>query len=153
MIMVPTRHLRLLFFPAMLWAQAAAPPPADYSGMYTFLREGEFVQITIEDEGKVTGFISRFGDSESDRGSFLDQFFSAGKLDSDQLSFTTENVHGTWFRFEGSLGRGRAKQPDEEGYYLIRGRLTRYRSDAEKKTTEEVRPVEFKSFPRDAAGR
>src|SRR5580692_12886627 len=42
-------------------------PAADYSGMYSFLREGEFVQITVEDAGKVTGFVSRYGDSESDR--------------------------------------------------------------------------------------
>jgi len=37
-------------------AEAAPAPEADkdakvYSGMYTFLKEGEFVQITVEDEG------------------------------------------------------------------------------------------------------
>jgi len=35
-----------------------SPPPAktapDYSGMYTFLREGEFVQVTVEEAGRVT---------------------------------------------------------------------------------------------------
>jgi len=41
---------------------APAQPGAEYSGMYNFLRDGEFVQITVEDEGNVTGFISRFGD-------------------------------------------------------------------------------------------
>ncbi len=59
-----------------------SPPPAksapDYSGMYTFLREGEFVQVTIEDAGRVTGFVSRYGDLESDRGAFLDHFFKQG---------------------------------------------------------------------------
>jgi hypothetical protein len=30
-----------------------------YSGMYTFLKEGEYVQLTVEDAGQVTGFISR----------------------------------------------------------------------------------------------
>ena len=61
------------------------PTPAktadNYSGMYSFLQDGEFVQITVEDEGRVTGFISRYGDSDSDRGAFLDQFFKQGKLD------------------------------------------------------------------------
>src|SRR5690349_16137163 len=42
-----------------------------YSGMYTFLKEGEFVQVTVEDQGHVTGFVSRFGDGESDKGAFL----------------------------------------------------------------------------------
>ncbi|MGA8540989.1 MAG: hypothetical protein WB566_15920, partial [Terriglobales bacterium] len=38
-----------------------APSGADYSGMYSFLREGEFVQLTVEDQGNVTGFVSRYG--------------------------------------------------------------------------------------------
>lgn len=45
-------------------AQSATPNPSakpveDYSGMYSFLQDGEFVQLTIEDAGRVTGFISR----------------------------------------------------------------------------------------------
>src|SRR6266446_3408656 len=61
---------------------APATQPADnYSGMYSFLQDGEFVQLTVEDAGRVTGFISRYGDLESDRGAFLDHFFKPGKLD------------------------------------------------------------------------
>jgi len=123
----------------------------DYSGMYSFLREGEFIQITIEDGGKVTGFISRYGDSESDRGAFLDQFLKSGKLESNRLSFTTENVHGTWFTFEGTVDRAADKKPDEEGLFVLRGKLTRFRTDTEKKVSQETQQVEFKSFPRDAA--
>jgi hypothetical protein len=117
--------------------------------MYTFLRDGEFLQVTIEGQGKVSGFVSRFGDSESDRGVFLDQFFKSGKLDGNHLSFTTENVHGTWFEFEGDFERGTAKRADEENYYRIRGKLTRFETDAEKKVSHEARQVEFSSFPRD----
>jgi len=118
--------------------------------MYTFLREGEFVQVTVEEEGKVSGFISRFGDSDTDKNEFLDQFFESGKLDSSHLTFTTKNVHGTWFTFDGTVGRGAGKKPEEEGYYMIRGTLVRFRSDADKKnTSQDSRRVEFKSFPRD----
>ena len=142
-----------LGLPSLLSAkpQAAAPAAEDYSGMYSFLREGEFIQITIEDQGKVSGFVSRFDDSEGDRGAFLDQFFKSGKLATNQLSFATENVHGTWFTFEGVLGHGSGKKPEDEAYYVVRGTLTRFRTDAEKKTTSQARQVEFKSFPRDAA--
>src|ERR1700740_1924085 len=78
---------------------APAPKPAprpgeQYSGMYSFLKEGEFVQVTVEDEGRVTGFVSRYGDLDSDKGAFLDQFFKTGKLDGKALIFTTEVVHG-----------------------------------------------------------
>ena len=90
-------------------APTAAPVADDYWGMYSFLKDGEFVQITIEDKGVVSGFISRFGDSESDRGTFLNQFFKSGKIDGTKLSFTTESVHGIWFTFEGSFERGPAR--------------------------------------------
>ena len=62
-------------------AQQPPPNPAeDYSGMYAFLRDGEFLQITVEEGGRVTGFISRYGELERDRGAFLDQFFRQGKV-------------------------------------------------------------------------
>src|SRR5262245_45538801 len=96
-------------------AQTTAPAAApDYSGMYEFLRDGEFVQLTIEDKGNVTGFISRFGDSESDKGVFMNQFFKSGKLEDDKLTFTTEPVHGVWFEFGGAVVRGSGKKQDEE---------------------------------------
>lgn len=131
-------------------SQSAVAAPDDYSGMYSFLKDGEFVQITIEEKGKVSGFISRFGDSDSDRGTFLNQFFKSGKSEDSKLTFTSESVHGVWFAFEGAFGRGPGKKLDEEGYYLLRGALTRFSTDAEKKTTSQVTQVEFKSFPRDA---
>ena len=131
------------------WPQSAPSASDDYSGMYSFLREGEFIQITVEDQGKVSGFISRYGDTESDKDTFLDQFFEVGKLDTNHLSFTTQPVHGTHFTFEGTIERGTGKSLDEEAYYVVRGRLTHFKTDAEKKTTQESRSVEFKSFPRD----
>jgi hypothetical protein len=145
--------LALLFFLMPLYsaAQTASAASSDYSGMYEFLRDGEFVQITIEDKGNVTGFISRFGDSESDKGVFMNQFFKSGKLDGDKLSFTTEPVHGVWFEFGGAIVRGSGKKADEEAYYILRGTLTRYTTDADKKTTSQARSVELKSFPRDTA--
>src|SRR5438270_7007884 len=53
-------------------SQDQAPPSTDasraeghaYSGMYSFLKDGEFVQITVEDGGRVTG---SFHDTERAR--------------------------------------------------------------------------------------
>jgi hypothetical protein len=126
---------------------APAKPAEDYSGMYSFQREGEFVQLTVEDAGRVTGFVSRFGDSESDRGAFLDQFFKTGKLDGTKLSFTTDTVHGVWYEFKGLVERGEGKTPANEGYYVMKGTLTENRTDADKKVTSKSREVVFKSFP------
>ena len=139
----------LLVLPGYLHSQNSGSD--DYSGVYSFLRDGEFIQITIEEKGAASGFISRFGDSESDRGAFLDQFFKSGKLEAKKLSFTTENVHGTWFTFDGAFDRGPGKTPNEEAFYVVRGTLTRFATGADKKTNSQVRQVEFRSFPRDAA--
>jgi hypothetical protein len=144
-------------FSARGTAQEAKPsaesPGKAYSGMYTFLKEGEFVQITVEDEGRVTGFISRYGDGESDKGEFLDQFFrkEGGKLDGKSLSFTTEVVHGVSFDFKGTVERGEGKTPNEDAYFILKGTLTENVSDANKKVTSHSRDVAFKSFPQDAA--
>jgi hypothetical protein len=116
--------------------------------MYTFLKEGEFLQITIEDAGRVTGFISRFGDGDSDRGAFLDQFFKQGKLEGSKLNFTTDTVHGTWFEFSGTVERGEGKTLDEEAYYVVKGTLAEHETDAANKTSSKSRAVTFKSFPR-----
>jgi hypothetical protein len=130
---------------------ASDKSPQDCSGMYSFLRDGEFVQITVEDGGRVTGFLSRYGDLESDKDAFLDHFFKEGKLDGNKLSFTTETVHGVWFEFTGTVDRGPGKQPGDEAYYVLNGTLVEHTTGADKKTSSRSREVALKSFPQDMA--
>ena len=129
---------------------APASPGQEYSGMYSFLREGEFVQITVEAAGKVTGFVSRYGDLESDRGAFLDHFFKTGKLDGNQLTFSTDVVHGVWFDFKGVVTRGEAKTLADDGYYVVQGTLTENKKDDANKTSAKSKEVTLKLFPQDA---
>lgn len=145
---------------AEVWAQETKPPGnvapqaksgQAYSGMYSFLKEGEFVQVTVEEAGHVTGFVSRFGDGESDKGAFLDQFFKSGKIEENKLSFTTEIVHGVAFDFKGTVERGDGKNPGDEGYLMLKGTLTENASDVNKKVTSHSREVVFKMFPQDGA--
>jgi hypothetical protein len=122
-----------------------------YSGMYSFQKDGEFLQLTVEDAGSVTGFVSRFGDGESDKGAFLDQFFKTGKLEGNKLTFTTEVVHGMAFDFQGTVERGEGRNPGDEAYYVLKGTLTENVTDTNKKVSSHSRPVVFKMFPQDAA--
>jgi hypothetical protein len=143
-----------VLFPLMLGAQAnprPAAPGAEYSGMYSFLREGEFVQLTIEDQGRVTGFVSRYGDSEGDRGAFLDHFFKSGKLSGNELTFTTETVRGVSFEFRGTVERGEGKSRADEAYYVLKGTLVENTTDEAKKTSSHSSEVVLKSFPQDLA--
>ncbi len=144
--------LFLLACAAAAQTKPSAAPTDDYSGMYSFLKEGEFVQINLEGNGKVTGFISRFGDQESDRGQFLDQFFKQGSLEGTRIQFATQEVHAVRFEFKGTVGRGAGKTPDDEDYYQMRGTLTEYTTDTNHQTSARSREVTFKSFPQDVAG-
>jgi hypothetical protein len=109
------------------------------------------VQVKVEEGGHVTGFVSRFGNGESDKGAFLDQFFKSGKLEGNKLSFTTDTVHGVTFDFKGTVERGEGKNSGDEAYFVLRGLLTESASDANKKTTSHSHDVLFKMFPQDAA--
>jgi hypothetical protein len=131
-------------------AQSQAKPGQGYSGMYAFLKEGEFVQVTIEDEGRVTGFISRYGEGESDKGTFVDQFFKSGKFEGNKLTFTTEIIHGVAFDFKGTVERGEGKNPGDEAYFVLKGKLSETANDANNKATSRSQEVQLKIFPQDA---
>src|ERR1035441_9286825 len=129
--------------PAQQTAKPASPAD-DPSGMYSFLREGEFVQLTLDD-GKLSGFISRFGDADSDKGQFIDQTTLAG----DRLSFKTKTVHAVWYEFTGVINITPGKQPGQEDYRVLKGTLTQHATDAGNHDKATRRQVEFKSFPQD----
>jgi hypothetical protein len=134
--------------PAAPKAAEEARPGKQYSGMYSFMEDGEFVQITVEDDGRVTGFVSRYADEESDKGAFLDHYFRSGKLEGSNLTFVTETVHGLWFEFKGTVERGDGKKPGDEAYYVLKGTLSDNTSDAQKKVISHSREVELRMFPK-----
>ena len=128
---------------------AQAPPQSDdknISGTYSFVRDGETLQINLEEDG-VHGWITRFGESDSDKGQRIDQFFDKAALAGDQLSFTTKVIHGVWFEFHGKVARGPGKSRAEEGYFVIRGTLKQFTTDADQRVSAKEREVEFRLFP------
>lgn len=144
-------------FSAPQEAKAASPAKdavegRQYSGTYTFLKEGEYLQITVEDGGQLTGFISRFDDrgNPSDKSGFVDQFIKTGKLHDAQLSFTTKPLHDQWFEFKGTVERGEGKDPGDEAYYVLKGTLTENTTAPDKKVTSHAQDVTFKMFPQEA---
>ena len=117
------------------------------SGMYSFLRDGEFVHLTDED-GQLSGLISRFGESSSDKGQFIDQFFDTASLNGDHVKFKTKTVHGVWYAFDGTVSTTPGKTPMQEGYRVLKGTLTLHEADAKGDDKASERKVEFKSFPK-----
>ena len=128
-------------------SQAAEPVPLqDVSGIYSFLREGELLELNIQ-EGRIIGDIQRFGSGGSDAGVMLTHFFENATLQHNQLEFTTKTVHGVYYSFTGHIERGEGKTRAQEDYYRITGNLTEYTSDAAKKFSARRREVTFKSSP------
>ncbi len=130
--------------------QIPATPGADYSGMYSFLRDGEFVQLTVEDNGRVIGFVSRYADPEGENG-FIEHFFDSGKLAGNQLAFTTATVHGMSFGFHGTVERGEGQSRGDEAYYVLKGSLVEKTTDEAGKISSRSSQVVLKSFPQDLA--
>ncbi|HVZ61586.1 MAG TPA: hypothetical protein VG892_12450 [Terriglobales bacterium] len=150
--MIRTVVLLLALMPVWCSAQspAAEDPPAgpDYSGTYSFLSEGEFLQVNI-DGAAVTGVVSRYGSRESDRGVFLDHLFQKASVQDKKLKFTTREVHGVRYEFSGAFKRGNAKAQETEGYYLLAGELREITTGADGKESSRSRQVEFMSLPVD----
>jgi hypothetical protein len=123
-------------------AKAAAP---DYSGRYSFLQDGEDVQINQTGD-KIDGYIERFGSSDSDRETLLQQTFTKATLTGDKLSFSTKPVHSVWYEFSGKVERGAAKTRAEDGYYQIVGTLTEHTQKDGKDAAARSRQVTLKLF-------
>jgi hypothetical protein len=95
--------------------------PLESSGAYAL---GSTGQIDVELQAdRLSGFITRLGDRESDEGTPLTFFFATSRLAGQRLAFTTRQVHGVWWAFEGTIVRGSARSRDQQGYFLLEGRL------------------------------
>lgn len=132
----------------------AAQAFSDMSGMYSFEHEGEFVQLNVEQPAKntqtralaVTGFISRYADTDSDRGAFLDYFITKGSLEGDKLTFSTKTIHGLSYEFTGRVVRG-AVPRNKDGYYELQGTLTQNTVVDQKVVSSRSREITMKLYP------
>ncbi len=121
----------------------------DITGLYSFIHEGEFVQVEVND-GKVTGLVSHFKDEDLEKAEFIDQYFAEAKLEGATLSFKTKAAGGAWFEFSGTVERGPAKTSSDEGYWIVKGTLLTRRTETDGKISEKSQGLTMKSFPQDA---
>jgi hypothetical protein len=124
---------------------AQAAKSEDISGLYSFVRSGETLQVSVQPDHSVTGYVSRLSDDGS--GQLVDAMFERASLNGDLFEFKTKKVHGEWFEFKGHVQRGKATSRDDEGYFVIRGTLTSVKEGVNGKPTPLASQVEFTSFP------
>jgi hypothetical protein len=121
--------------------------PADASGEYLLGSTGR-VDVDLQPD-RLSGFITRLGDRESDEGTPLTFFFATSRLSGQHLSFTTRQVHGTWFSFDGTIVRGPAQSRNQQGYYLLEGQLVMHDADTQ---TQQARMVSLPLARQSAIG-
>jgi hypothetical protein len=112
--------------------------PEDAFGLYRFAdREGEFGEgLQINQQfGEVSGYFSITAGSKS-RGKLLTYFLSEveGGNGESHFSFTTRQVHGIWYSFDGKVSRGPGLNAAQDGFYMLDGALTTH--DDVQKTTQ-----------------
>ncbi len=121
--------------------------PQDVTGLYSFVKSGDTLQVNVQPDGSVSGYVSRVADGDSDRGQMLDMLFAKASLKNGHLEFVTKKVHGTWFEFKGRAERGSGQTKSDESYVVLRGTLTTVREDVNGRATPLASEVEFRSFP------
>ncbi len=112
--------------------------PDDAFGLYRYAdREGEFGEgLQINQQfGEVSGYFSVSLGPKS-HGKLQTYFLSEveGGDPSGHFTFTTRQVHGVWYTFDGKVFRGTGATAAADGYYMMDGTLTTH--DDVQKTTQ-----------------
>jgi len=132
---------------ALCLAQTAKPQDTvagnGYTGMYSFVRNGEFVELNVEGS-RLTGFVARHSDSTKEI--FLDHFFEKATLRDHAIEFSTREVNGVRFEFRGAISRGAGETRDAEGFYQIKGTLIQYTSESNHKDAAKERAITLVSL-------
>jgi hypothetical protein len=118
--------------------------PEDAYGLYLFPSKdkrgnfGEGVQID-EQFGEVSGYLTIAAEG-SGKNKLSSYFLGEVKGGNGHLSFSTREVHGLWYSFDGNVTHGSAT-PADDGRYVMEGTLTAHDDTAR---TTQVRNVSLK---------
>lgn len=120
--------------------------PDDASGEYLIDGNGSTVEITIEG-GRVSGYVTKLGDEgSSDKDVPVTFFFTEAAVNGHRITFTTRQVHGHWFSFEGTIERGDPQTlRAENGFYRLIGTWTTHEVAGARQYAEHVN---YQSTPR-----
>jgi len=94
---------------------------ADITGKYDFLSAADTLAL-LEEDGKLKGYIDVFqGEDESDE--VLSYSITTGSRKNDQVEFKTSTIHQKYYRFSGTVQRGKGHEPTDPDYLRLVGRV------------------------------
>ena len=110
----------------------------DITGRYSFLKADDLLGI-LDEDGELRGFIEVFQEDE-ESAELFSYNISRGSREGDQVTFKTDTIHSTTYRFSGKVQVSRERKPNQRGYMLLVGILrvdTRVPATGEEKTEEK----------------
>ena len=117
------------------WKRGATDFPTEATGFYRFRDDEQGVRIVSHD-GEISGYLLKFGKGTSDKDMVLGYLFSDVAGTRNQLYFTTRQVHGVWYGFEGQVVQHRGLNHADAANYILRGTLTMH--DEAQQTTQSA---------------
>jgi len=112
---VPFRH------PSRLMAQKGNEEIRDVSGEYGFLTADDTLGL-LEEEGKIKGYIEVYqGEEESD--TILSYPITIGTRQRNRVEFKTAKIHQKYYRFSGTVERGKGHEEANPDYLRLVGDL------------------------------
>jgi hypothetical protein len=115
------------------WKRGATNFPEDAGRFYQFHDKAQGVKI-LSHGGEISGYLLKFGTGFSDKGLVLGYYFNDVAEENGQLWFTTRQVHGVWYGFEGQIVPQRLSASGNSDY-LLEGTLTMH--DEAQRTTQQ----------------
>ncbi len=111
-----------------LKAQSTTSQVSDMTGDYQFLEPYNTLAILQEDQ-MVKGYIDVLqGESESD--AVLSYPITIGERKGDHVEFRTRTIHELYYRFSGTVQRGKGKKKDDPDYMELVGELQTIRKNS-----------------------
>ena len=137
----PTLHQRPIYESeedrvVATWKRGATVFPEDAAGFYQFHDKAQGVQIVSHGD-EISGYLLKLGTGLSDKGLMLGYYFSDVAEEGGQLWFTTRQVHGIWYGFEGQIVPRRGLSQSGNNDYLLEGTLTMH-DEAQQTTQRDI---------------
>jgi hypothetical protein len=112
----------LSFVPATsLDAQQGNEQVRDASGEYHFLAADDTLGL-LEEDGKIKGYVDVY-QSEEESDTLLSYPITIGSREKNHIEFKTAKIHQKYYRFSGTVERGKGHQEGDPDYLRLVGDL------------------------------
>ena len=129
----------------VLKAQEVPQTIDDMTAKYHFLSADDTLAI-LDEEGRLKGYIE-VAQPEEESDDILSFDIQEGSRKKNHVEFHTNRIHGKFYRFSGTVERGRGHVEKDSDYFRLTGDLdiVTVKAETGKETAQTMRVV-FKSF-------